>query len=94
MLINGVTYKTVAYYTQGTFFRCNNQTVMGLPPQVRWFDLFGVSEEGNNIAIVYIGCNPPPNTNQVIILWEEDFNSPINSGSFQTHRIHVQRLST
>lgn len=49
---------------------------------VRWFDLFGVSEEGNNIAIVYIGCNPPPYTNQVTILWEEDFINPLTSGKY------------
>jgi len=67
MIIRGETYDTVAYYTQ----------VMGLPPVVRWFDLVGVNREGNNLAIAYLGCNPPPGTNYVSIVWEEDFNNPI-----------------
>jgi len=67
MIIRGETYNTVAYYTQ----------VMGYPPVVRWFDLIGVNKEGTNLAVAYIGCNPPPDTNYVTIVWEEDFFNSI-----------------
>jgi len=71
MVIRGETYHTVAYYTQ----------VMGLPAEVRWFDLFGIAENSSNLAIVYIGCNPPPNTSVVTIIWEEDFFTPLTPDS-------------
>jgi len=69
MIIRGETYNTIAYYTQ----------VMGIPPEVRWFDLFGISEKGNNLAIVYLGCNPPPTTNVIQSIWEEDFDNQLES---------------
>eukprot|EP01103_Thecamoeba_quadrilineata_P012820 TRINITY_DN3401_c0_g1_i1.p1 TRINITY_DN3401_c0_g1~~TRINITY_DN3401_c0_g1_i1.p1 ORF type:complete len:295 (-),score=38.07 TRINITY_DN3401_c0_g1_i1:42-899(-) len=72
MLIRGQIYDTVAYYTQ----------LMGdpnPPGKVRWINLFGVSQDNNNIAIVYIGCNPPPDTDIVTDVWEEDFYNPLTS---------------
>jgi len=76
LVIRGETYTTVAYYTQ----------VMGPQgnPLVRWFDLFGVSNTNDNLAIVYIGCNPPPNTDLVVIVWEEDFFHLMESDSPST----------
>jgi len=69
-IVNGETFHTVAYYTQ----------VMGNPPIVRWFDLVGVSEDGTNFVIGYIGCTPPPTTDPVVTsLWEEDYHHTLNS---------------
>jgi len=71
MVIGGKTYQTAAYYTQ----------VMGDPDDllVRWFDLVGIADDSSNLAIVYIGCNPPPDTNTVTSVWEEDFNNQLSS---------------
>jgi hypothetical protein len=73
MVTEGETYNTIAYYTQ----------VMGLPPdyEVRWIDLLGVSEKGDNLAIVYIGCEPPPDTHSVTSVWEEDFANTLQADS-------------
>jgi len=67
MIIGGQKYITAAYYTQ----------VMGLPPVVRWFDLVGISTDSSNLAIVYIGCNPPPDTNYITTTYEEDFQNQL-----------------
>jgi len=66
MTIRGEKYVTVAYFTQ----------LMGWPNPpgtVRWIDLVGISESNNNLAVIYVGCNPPPNTKEITILWEEDY---------------------
>jgi len=75
MVIGGKTYQTAAYYTQ----------VMGDPGDwfVRWFDLVGIADDGSNLAIVYLGCLPPPveSNNTIQSVWEEDYNDQLSSDS-------------
>jgi len=43
---------------------------------VRWFDLFCISEGHDNLAILYLGASP--DGSELNILWEEDYNNPLN----------------
>jgi len=72
MTIRGETYSTIAYYTQ----------LMGWPPVVRWIDFVGINSNGTDIAVVYLGCNPPmPNhpTKTYTSVWEEDFSNQLKT---------------
>lgn len=40
--------------------------------------------QGDNLAIVYIGCEPPPDTHSVTSVWEEDFDNTLQSDEPET----------